>query len=170
MSRRCGVAPSVAVALALTAGMGASAARAEGPVPACDLLTPAGIAEVAGASAEPDGSSGDAGTGKCRWRVGEEHLISATLVTEATLGVTGGSVLDYFRQAERNFRDTVPPEETRDLPGIGLGAYLFSTAVNNPDEAVSVTATNGRDFITIDTFGLPEEVTIALARQAVARR
>lgn len=60
----------------------------------------------------------------------------------------------------------MPPEETRDLPGIGLGAYLFSTAVNNPDEAVSVTATNGRDFITIDTFGLPEEVTIALARQA----
>lgn len=157
-------------ALVVTAGMAASAAWAEGPVPACDLLTPAAIAEAAAAPVEPDGSSGDAGAGKCRWRVGDDRLVSATLVTEATLGVTGGSVLDYFRQAERNFRDSVPPEETRELPGIGLRAYLFSTAVNNPDEAVSVTATNGRDFITIDTFGLPESVAIELARQAVARR
>lgn len=156
--------------LALAVGMSASVARAEGPVPACDLLTPEVIAAAAGGVVEPDGSSGDAGAGKCRWRVGEDHLVSATLVTEATLGVTGGSVLDYFRQAEQNFRDTVPPEETRNLPGIGLRAYLFSTEVNNPDEAVSVTATNGRDFITIDTFGLPESVTIELARQAVARR
>lgn len=158
------------LAAVLLAGTGGSAARAEGPNPACDLLTPAGIAEAAGASVEPDGSSGDAGAGKCRWRVGEAHLVSATLVTEAALGVTGGSVLDYFRQAERNFRDSVPPGETRDLPGIGLSAYLFSTEVNNPDEAVSVTATNGADFITIDTFGLPEQVAIDLVRQAVARR
>ena len=158
------------MALAVTAGIAGAAALAEGANPACDLLTPDGIAEVAGGPVEPDGSSGDAGAGKCRWRVGEEHLVSATLVTEATLGVTGGSVLDYFRQAEENFRATVPPDETRDLPGIGQRAYLFSTEVNNPDEAVSVTATNGADFITIDTFGLPEQVAIDLARQAVARR
>ena len=130
---------------------------------ACDMVPRATLETLLGANPTNTEASGQ-GTGMslCAWRGEDGKKIVVTSITAESQGITGGTPLDYFNQ-HANDRKATYPDIVHDLPGIWQARYIWDFDEPNPEAAVTLSFLNKDDTVTLDTFGLGREASIALA-------
>jgi hypothetical protein len=129
---------------------------------ACEMVPKAVLEALLGANPTIDETQGQ-GTGMslCAWR-GADKKIVVTSITAESQQITGGTPLDYFNQYADDRKATYP-DIVHDLPGIWQAGYIWDFEEPNPENVVTLSYLNKDDTVTLNTFGLGREASIALA-------
>ncbi|KQT48312.1 hypothetical protein ASG47_08135 [Devosia sp. Leaf420] len=145
-------------------------AEAQSTRDACTLLDKNLLTETLGQEPELREENG-AGTGVslCSWRGGEGEGVRVHSITAVSQNIVGGTPLEYFKQHQGYKFEELTAANVATIEGPWQAGYLVDvTTEPNPDQLYVLTFINKDDTVTIETYGLPKETTVALA-ESVAR-
>ena len=150
--------PLLAVAALLTA----SPALAQSSRTACDMIPLNALEDSLGGPATIVERSDEGGRSLCNWRGGDGLSVQVHSITAASQNIVGGTPLEYFAQSQAGMTNNVGAENLAPLDGPWQAGYIIDPA-DNPSQSYSISFLNKDDTVTVQTFGLPKDTTIALA-------